>query len=321
MCVCARAYQVNCKCSFPELCHGAAGSAHIWSPGCTGGVARVIFITERNLGKVIFKENMQEVAKRAVLVSVANFELGVPLGARHGAKEDTRRLHRVLSKLDFQVDIHQDLNSHEIYRLFRKESRRPASECFLAVLSSHGGDGCVLGADGAPVWLSRVFAYFDRADMERMAKVFLIQACRGDATDDGVAADTVDSCGERDEGGASHDVSVPVPVNSAVMYATVAGYVAFMHRKGSVFLQTFCSLLEDEDHTGMELMRLMTRLSHRVAFTFRAKGREFGGKKEMPCLLSRMTRDVFPFAKGPAPAPAVTFVARDVTKKRPASIG
>ncbi|XP_061554253.1 uncharacterized protein LOC133413648 isoform X2 [Phycodurus eques] len=117
------------------------------------------------------------------------------------------------------------------------------------------------------------------------------------------------------------------PLKSASLLAVSAekagraSYVAFMHRKGSVFLQTFCSLLEDEDHTGMELMRLMTRLSHRVAFTFRAKGREFGGKKEMPCLLSRMTRDVFPFAKGPAPAPAVTFVARDVTKKRPASIG
>ncbi|XP_061655164.1 uncharacterized protein LOC133489907 isoform X3 [Phyllopteryx taeniolatus] len=125
---------------------------------------------------------MQEVAKRAVLVSVANFEPGVSLGARHGAKEDTRRLHRVLSKLDFQVDIHQDLNSHEIYRLFRKV---PCDHLHQSNVTT-----CVLGADGAPVWLSRVFAYFDRADVERMAKVFLIQACHGDAT--------VDSCGERE---------------------------------------------------------------------------------------------------------------------------
>ncbi|XP_061655167.1 uncharacterized protein LOC133489907 isoform X6 [Phyllopteryx taeniolatus] len=110
---------------------------------------------------------MQEVAKRAVLVSVANFEPGVSLGARHGAKEDTRRLHRVLSKLDFQVDIHQDLNSHEIYRLFRKV---PCDHLHQSNVTT-----CVLGADGAPVWLSRVFAYFDRADVERMAKVFLIQ--------------------------------------------------------------------------------------------------------------------------------------------------
>ncbi|XP_061657974.1 caspase-3-like [Syngnathoides biaculeatus] len=262
---------------------------------------------------------MQEVAKRAVLVSVANFEPGVPLGARHGAKEDTRRLHRVLSKLDFRVDIYQDLDSREIYRLFRKESRRPPSECFLAVLSSHGDDGCVLGADGEPVRLSRIFGFFDRADVERVAKVFIVQACRGDATDEGV---TVDSCGERGRGGVAHDVSVPV--NAAVMYATVAGYVAFMHRKGSVFLQTFCSLLEEEEHADTELTRLMTRLSHRVAFTFRAKGRDLEGKKEMPCLLSRMTRDVFPFArarKNDAGLSAVTLVTRHVAETRTAFIG
>ena len=70
-----------------------------------------------------------------------------------------------------------------------------------------------------------------------------------------------------------------------------------MHPLGSVFLQTFCTLLKEEGHRDLELTRLMTRLSHRVAYTFQAKGRVLGGKKEMPCLLTRLTREVFPFAE------------------------
>ena len=76
-----------------------------------------------------------------------------------------------------------------------------------------------------------------------------------------------------------------------------SGYAAFNNPLGAVFLQTLCDLLEEEGGRGLELSRLMTRLSHRVAFTFQAKGRLLAGKKEMPCLVSRLTRDVFPFAE------------------------
>lgn len=55
------------------------------------------------------------------------------------------------------------------------ESRRPVKDCFLAVLSSHGEEGCVFGADGKPVRLSQIFKYFDNESMEGKAKVFLIQ--------------------------------------------------------------------------------------------------------------------------------------------------
>lgn len=70
-----------------------------------------------------------------------------------------------------------------------------------------------------------------------------------------------------------------------------------MSPSGSIFLQTFCSLLDEEDHQNLELTRLMTRLAHRVAYSFQAKGQMYDGKKEMPCLLTRLTREVFPFAK------------------------
>uniref|UniRef100_UPI003AAC7390 caspase-7 n=1 Tax=Centroberyx gerrardi TaxID=166262 RepID=UPI003AAC7390 len=229
---------------------------------------------------------------RALLVSVAQFHHGVNLGDRSGAVKDTKRIHRTLSKLGFKVDIHNDLNSDEIYALFEKESRRPVKDCFLAVLSSHGEEGCVFGADGRPVRLSHIFSCFDNKLMEEKTKLFFIQACRGGDLDDGVEVDSAG--GDTTEDSFSQYLSVPV--DTAVMYATAPGYGAFTHPLGAVFLQTLCTLLE-EDTRNLELTRLLTRLSHRVAYTFQAKGRVLGGKKEMPCFLTRMTREVFPFAE------------------------
>ncbi len=105
-----------------------------------------------------------------------------------------------------------------------------------------------------------------------------------------------------------------------------SGYGAFMHALGSVFLQTFCTLLEEEGNRNLELTRLMTRLSHTVAYTFQAKGRVLGGKKEMPCFLTKLTRDVFPFAETAknsraAGLSATSLVHTDGIRTRMPSIG
>ncbi|XP_028319400.1 caspase-7 [Gouania willdenowi] len=224
-------------------------------------------------------------SNRAVVVSVGRFDPGVELSNRPGAPRDTKRLHGCLSRRGFSVELHNDLTSEEIYKLFRTESRRPVDSCFLTVLSSHGDQGCVFGADGKVVLLSKIFGFFDNETMEDKTKVFLIQACQGEAMDDGVQTDSNTF--------SSFSQHLSVPVDSAVMYAAVPGYAAFMNPTGSFFLQTFCDLLED--HAHMELTRLMTRLSQRVALRFSARGR-FSGKKQMPCLTTRLTREVFPFA-------------------------
>ena len=65
-------------------------------------------------------DNSAEQRNRAVLVSVTHFDPGVGLGDRPGAARDTKRLHRILSKLGFKVDIHDDLSSDEIYSEFEK---------------------------------------------------------------------------------------------------------------------------------------------------------------------------------------------------------
>lgn len=74
-----------------------------------------------------------------------------------------------------------------------------------------------------------------------------------------------------------------------------AGYSAFMHPLGSVFIQTLCDLLEENKGCDLEITRLMTRINYQVAYHFQARGRELKGKKEMPCFASRLTKEVYPF--------------------------
>lgn len=51
---------------------------------------------------------------------MSKFYPGVTLRDRPGAKRDTKRLHHILSKLGFKVELHSDLSSKEIYRLFEE---------------------------------------------------------------------------------------------------------------------------------------------------------------------------------------------------------
>uniref|UniRef100_A0A3P9LAB3 Caspase-3-like n=1 Tax=Oryzias latipes TaxID=8090 RepID=A0A3P9LAB3_ORYLA len=252
---------------------------------------------------------------RAVVVSVARFHPGVALTKRPGAERDAKKIHRTLSKLGFKVKLHSDPSSEEIYQIFHEESGRGVKDCFLAVLSSHGEEGCVFGADGKAVRLSHIFACFKNPTMDRKAKLFLIQACRGGALDDGVQVD-----GAEDVSDSSFTQYLSVPVDTAVMYATAPGYGAIMSPLGSVFLQTFCALLEDEDVRKLELTRLLTRVSHRVAYTFQGKGRHLGGKKEMPCFLTRLTREVFLFVESAKDAGISVLIGSENGRMRTPSI-
>lgn len=93
-----------------------------------------------------------------------------------------------------------------------------------------------------------------------------------------------------------------------------------MNPLGSPFFGTFCDLLMEDGQRNLELTRLLTRVSHRLAYTFQAKGKTLGGKKEMPCLLARMTREVFPFAEpgkgGVAPGLTATSLVQHPANMR-----
>ncbi|MGH0173125.1 UNVERIFIED_CONTAM: hypothetical protein FKN15_064634 [Acipenser sinensis] len=226
---------------------------------------------------------------QALLVSVMEFYHGVPLAPRRGVKKDTKRLHKILSKLGFQVTIHNDLTAEEIRQVFKTGEEPATCRGFNPPNKKTTPTFLIVCNEGHETW---VLKCTDRLDPV-IQMVSFLPACRGKELDNGVElqADSV-SISEED----SFSPCFSIPIDSAVMFATAPGYSAFLHPLGSVFLQTLCDLLEEEGGRSLEVTQLMTRLNYRVAHNFEAKGRELGGKKEMPCFVTRLTRQVFPFA-------------------------
>lgn len=73
-----------------------------------------------------------------------------------------------------------------------------------------------------------------------------------------------------------------------------AGYVAFLNVFGSMFLQALLKALEGEER-HLALNRLMTRINWEVAFHCQARG-TYQGCKEMPCFVTNLLQEVFPFS-------------------------
>ncbi|XP_053875338.1 caspase-7-like [Malaclemys terrapin pileata] len=255
--------------------------------------------------------SVQQRKNRAVII--VNYEFhgsSELLKHRKGAKREADKLFKALSKLNYAVKLHYDQEAQEIEEIYRQESREEHGDCFVSILSSHGEEGAIYDCRGELLKLTRIFQMLSPQRCPVLAgkpKIFFIQACRGNVTDPGVWVET--DSGRPPADSFSHYLSIPdstrppadsfshylsIPDSTAVMFACSPGYSAFLSLGGSVFLQTLLEFLEgDERH--LELARLMTRISWKVAFHWEAKG-EYQGEKEMPCFVTNMVREVYPFS-------------------------
>ncbi|XP_072106434.1 caspase-3-like [Mobula birostris] len=236
---------------------------------------------------------------RALIVSVEKFQDPF-VRNRAGAGIDRERLHRVLYKLGFDVTITMDYSAEDILQKYREESQRAHGSCFVSVLSSHGDDGLIYGADGKPVHLRNIYSMFTEKACTALAgkpKIFFVQACRGMKLDDGVCVGEV----ETDSCPAEHDFFshyLAIPDDTAVHFSSSPDYGSFLRASGSAFLQTLCDLLHG-DQKHWELLRIMTHVNRLVALWFESKG-AYGCKKQMPCFVSKLRHEVYPFSDRPS---------------------
>ncbi|XP_048368639.1 caspase-3-like [Sphaerodactylus townsendi] len=215
------------------------------------------------------------------------------LTPRPGAKKEAKRLFKALSECNYTVQLHYDLTAEEIQELYEKECDADHGDYFVSILSSHGEEGVIFDCEGRPVQLTQIFHALSPPRSHKLSgkpKIFFIQACRGEKIDPGVWLQT--DSGEPQTACFSHYLSIPE--DTAVMFACSPGYAAFINQWESMFLKALLELLEGE-HRQLELSRLMTRINRRVALHLEAKGKHSGGK-EMPCFVTNMVKEVYPFS-------------------------
>ncbi|NXN26292.1 CASP3 protein, partial [Nycticryphes semicollaris] len=214
-------------------------------------------------------------------------------GTRRGARREAEKLSNTLSRLNYRVKLMHNKTAKEIEELYQQESGCEHGEYFVSVISSHGEQGLVFGCDSEPVKLTRIFQILASKKcpvLTQIPKIFFIQACRGEELDPGVMVEC--DSGDPVPGGFSDYLSIPP--QTAVMFACSPGYVAFLNISGSMFLQALLKVLEGEER-HLDLNRLMTRINWEVAFCCQARG-TYQGCKEMPCFVTNLLQEVFPFS-------------------------
>ncbi|NXX98537.1 CASP7 protein, partial [Centropus bengalensis] len=236
---------------------------------------------------------------RALVVVNTHFQSNhgdeVP-GIRSGAKPEAKKLFKVLSRLNYAVELVHNKTAKEIEDLYRQERCHQHGEFFVSIISSHGEDGVIFGCDWEPVKLSRLFRILSSEKcpaLRKIPKIFFIQACRGKALDQGVfvEADSGDPKPERDP---EYLLDFSIPPQTVVTFACSPGYAAFLNPSGSMFLQALLKVLEGEER-HLDLIRLLTRVNGKVAFHCQARG-IFQGCKQMPCFITNLQEEVFPFS-------------------------
>ncbi|XP_034292866.1 caspase-3-like [Pantherophis guttatus] len=230
---------------------------------------------------------------RAVIIVNHQFLQAKGLRPRVGARREADKLFRALSKCNYDVKLFLDLTAKEIEEVYEKESQAEHGKCFVSILSSHGEEGSIMDCQGQALNLTCIYKILSPERCPHLAgkpKIFFIQACRGNRFDDGIYLETDSRAPEEDC--FSHYLSIPE--NTAVMFSCSPGYVSFSNRWESMFLKALLEVLEGEERK-LKITKLMTWINWKVAFFCEAKGTEYKGKKEMPCFVTNMVEEVYPF--------------------------
>ena len=152
---------------------------------------------------------------------------------------------------------------------------------FFCIILSHGNQRGIYGTDGRIITTETILDYFSAEkcpDLAFKPKVFIFQACRGDADDRGFSI-TTDAEGEN----MPSLIRIPNMSDFLVTYPCVPGYTSLRHEeKGSIYIQNLVKIFQNYRYKD-SLAELLLRLNHVIT-------RTESSSKMMPCQDIRMTK-------------------------------
>uniref|UniRef100_A0A1Y1M8U1 Caspase family p20 domain-containing protein n=2 Tax=Photinus pyralis TaxID=7054 RepID=A0A1Y1M8U1_PHOPY len=245
--------------------------------------------------------------RRGHAIIFSHIQFDGDLAKREGASKDAKDLEEVLAALKFNVKVYTDLKYGAIYEVITtckytspmvsddvvvfvvSQSDHLDVDCLLVAVLSHGDRGKVYARDHhyPPDFLWKSFSGDKCPSLAGKPKLFFVQACRGDETDDGSRvrmATQVDS---------QASYTIPVMADILVMYSCYDGYVSWRStRTGSWFIQSLCEELKTRSKST-DLLTILTFLNRRMAITYKSVApskKEMHGKKQIGTIVSTLTR-------------------------------
>ncbi|XP_049589953.1 caspase-3-like [Syngnathus scovelli] len=227
-----------------------------------------------------------------LIINNKNFDKSTRMSTRNGTDVDAAFAMKTFKELGYTIKVATDQTVKQMMSLMLSVSQEDHSRnaSFVCVLLSHGEEGVIFGTDGFEMLenLTKPFKGHRCKTLVGKPKLFFIQACRGSELDGGTGLQT-DSVEEQTS------ERIPVEADFLYAYSTAPGYYSWRNtQNGSWFMQALCEMLQ-RFKGELELMQIMTRVNYKVATHFESNSflPGFTGKKQIPCIVSMLTKDLY----------------------------
>ncbi|XP_034388476.1 caspase-3a [Cyclopterus lumpus] len=228
---------------------------------------------------------------KCIIINNKNFDRRTGMNQRNGTDVDAANAVKVFGKLGYKVTVYNDQSVEQMKQVLISVSQDDHScyASFVCVLLSHGDEGVFFGTDGSVElkYLTSLFRGDRCKSLLGKPKLFFIQACRGTDLDAGIEADS------------GEDGTTRIPVEADFLYAfsTAPGYYSWRNTMtGSWFMQSLCDTISRYGKE-LELQHIMVRVNHKVAVEFESVSNSpgFNARKQIPCIVSMLTKEMYFF--------------------------
>ncbi|KAK5640351.1 hypothetical protein RI129_011162 [Pyrocoelia pectoralis] len=237
--------------------------------------------------------------RRGTAIIFSHLEYDIDLMKREGTAKDEKDLEKVLKLLKFDVTIYNDLKYEAIYEVIHTLSKSDHSDvdCLLIAVMTHGDRGKIYARDRwyPPNFLWNSFSGDKCPGLVGKPKLFFVQACRGNQTDNGTRIRSRIQCDAQASG-----YTIPVMADILVMYSCYDGYLSWRcPHSGSWFIQSLCEELRLRSR-DTDLLTLLTFLNRRMAISYKSispNRKEMHEKKQIGTIVSTLTRLLYFYPK------------------------
>ncbi|KAM4026431.1 caspase-8-like isoform 2-T2 [Anomaloglossus baeobatrachus] len=188
---------------------------------------------------------------------------------RNGTQMDAGAIYRVFSSRGYDVIQVNNLTAEKMLKMLKSNAKEDHTErdSFVCFILSHGDKGIVFGTDGKELSVKDLTHWFNGQNCSSLVgkpKLFFIQTCQGNQSDTGVTyvSDRKDYMYVNDSNGGR----LPITADFLTAFASFEDYESLRNPKtGSVYIQTLCTVLQDELFFKMDLTSILTKVQEKIA--------------------------------------------------------
>ncbi|XP_018307943.1 caspase-1 [Mycetomoellerius zeteki] len=236
---------------------------------------------------------------KCIIFNHEDFSISL-LEKREGSAKDAARLQKTFGNLGFDVELHDDFTFSKIQDVLTRVSQldHTDNDCLCVITLTHGLKKDIISAHDVMYESNELWKPFVANKCLTLAgkpKLFFIQACRGDESDDGVQlVGTRSLRGTETDSGPTY--SIPTHADFLLAHSSIEGFYTWRNPfEGTWYIQCLCDIL-DEYGTTMDLMSMLTLTARKVATEYSSVNPEYRtlhDKRQVPSVTTMLIRSVY----------------------------